>query len=68
MFSLLLVHKVLDVHIKAGRRDAFRALRGLLAFLKQQGQQGEQRMSAEKETEAQDVSVLDFDPNSRLCY
>ena len=42
---LLLVHKVLDVHVEAGRRDALGALRGLLTLLKQQRQQGEQRVS-----------------------
>lgn len=48
VFSLLLVHEVLNVHVKAGRRDAFGALRGLLAFLKQQRQEGEQRVSEER--------------------
>lgn len=47
VFSLLLVHKVFYVHVEAGRRDAFRSLRGLLTFLKKQGEQGEQRMPAE---------------------
>lgn len=46
--SLLLVHKVLNVHIEAGRRDAFGALRGLLTFLEQQRQEGEQRVSEER--------------------
>lgn len=41
----LLVDKVLDIHIKAGRCDALGALRGLLTLLKQQRQEGEQRMS-----------------------
>lgn len=49
VLSLLLVHKVFDVHIKAGRSDAFGSLRGLLTFLKQQRKQREQRMSEEKE-------------------
>lgn len=38
---LLLMHKVLDVHIEAGRGDALGALGGLLTLLKQQGQQWE---------------------------
>lgn len=38
---LLLVDKVFDVHIEAGRGDALRALGGLLTLLKQQGQQWE---------------------------
>jgi hypothetical protein len=38
---LLLMHKVLNVHIEAGRGDALRALGGLLTLLKQQGQQWE---------------------------
>lgn len=48
VFSLLLVHEILNVDVKAGRRDAFGALRGLLAFLKQQRQEGEQRVSEER--------------------
>lgn len=44
MFLLLLVDKVLDVHIKAGRGDALRALGGLLTFLKQQRQEREKRV------------------------
>lgn len=55
VFSLLLMHKVFNVHIKAGRRDAFRSLRGLLTFLKQQCQQGEQWMSGEEEREREGV-------------
>lgn len=51
VFSLLLVHKVFNVHVKAGRRDAFGSLCGLLTFLKQQCQQGEQWVSKEKEIE-----------------
>lgn len=47
VFSLLLMHKVFDVHVKAGRRDAFRSLCGLLTLLKQQRQQGEQWMSVD---------------------
>lgn len=47
VLSLLLVHKVLDVHVEAGRRDAFGSLRGLFTFLKQQGEQREQRMPEE---------------------
>lgn len=42
------MHEVLDVHVKAGRRDAFGALRGLLTFLEQQRQEGEQRVSEER--------------------
>lgn len=41
---LLITDKILDVHIKACWGDAFRAQRGLLTLLKQQGQQREQRM------------------------
>lgn len=38
---LLLVDKVFDVHIEAGRGDALGTLGGLLTLLKQQGQQWE---------------------------
>jgi hypothetical protein len=38
---LLLVDKVFDVYIEAGRGDALGALGGLLTLLKQQGQQWE---------------------------
>lgn len=44
MLLLLLVDKVLDVHIKAGGGDAFRALGGLFTFLKQQRQEREKRV------------------------
>lgn len=47
VFSFLLVHKVFDVHVKAGWCDAFRTLRGLLTFFEQQGQKGEQWVSEE---------------------
>lgn len=42
------MHEVLNVHVEAGRRDAFGALRGLLTFLEQQRQEGEQRVSEER--------------------
>ena len=60
VFSLLLVHKVFYVHIKAGRRDAFRSLCGLLTFLKQQRQQGEQWMSEETERERETIYYIYF--------
>lgn len=43
---LLLVDEVLDVHVEAGRGDALGALSGLLALLKQQSQEREQRVPA----------------------
>lgn len=43
---LLLVDEVLYVHVEAGRGDALGALRGLLALLKQQSQEREQRVPA----------------------
>lgn len=48
VLSLLLVNEVFNVHIKAGRSNALRPLRGLLTFLEQETQQGEQRMSEER--------------------
>lgn len=44
VFLFLLVDKVLDVHVKAGRGDALRALRGLFTFFKQQRQEREKRV------------------------
>lgn len=49
-FFLLVSHKVLDIHIEAGRGHALRALSGLLAFLKEQRQQGEQGVSDSQQT------------------
>lgn len=46
---LLLVHKIFDVHVEAGRGDALGALRGLLTLLKQQSQQREQGVPARRE-------------------
>lgn len=46
----LAAHEVLNVHIKAGRGDAFRAECGLLTFLKKQSQQGEQGVSVDTGT------------------
>lgn len=43
------MHEVFDVHVEAGRRDAFGALRGLLTFFEQQRQEGEQRVSEERQ-------------------
>lgn len=59
VFSLLLVYKVFNVHIKAGGRDAFRSLCGLLTLLKQQRQKGEQRMSVETESTVC-ISVINY--------
>ncbi len=49
-FFLLVSHKVLDIHIEAGRGHALRALSGLLAFLKEQRQQREQGVSDSQQT------------------
>lgn len=57
VFSFLLVDKVFNVYIEAGRRDAFGSLRGLFTFLKQQSQQGEQRMSEGDEREKKELSA-----------
>lgn len=44
---LLLVDKVLDVDVEAGRGDALGALRCLLTLLKEQRQQWEERVPAD---------------------
>lgn len=51
VLSLLLVHKVLNIHVEAGRRYAFGSLRGLFTFLKQQSEQRKQRMPEETKRE-----------------
>lgn len=61
VLSLLLVHKVFNIHIEAGWRDAFGPLRGLLTFLKQQRQQGEQWVSTEKETQGMESNTILLD-------